>query len=233
VVIEAIQVTKTASPPTYHAAGARITYSYVVTNTGNVTLDNVTVSDNRITGLTCTPPQGSALAPGAQLHCTATHVITQADADAGSVPNTATATGTPPAGGQVTDEADEEVTGSVAPAIDITKTASPPVYTRHGQPITYTYTVTNTGNVTLRNVALTDTRWGPVACPRTTLTPGQSMTCTFSHAITAEDLEEGSIFNSAAATGQPPAGEPVRSPSAHATVTGVVVLPLPEVPVTG
>lgn len=232
-VTEAIDVTKTASPRTYHGLGAKITYAYVVTNTGNVTLHNVTVSDNRITGLTCTPPQGSALAPGAVMHCTATHVITQADLDAGIVPNTVNAAGRPPAGGEVTGKADDEVIGSVVPQLHITKTAHPPVYTRHGQPITYTYVVTNTGNVILRNVTVTDTRWGPVDCPRTTLVPGESMTCTFTHAISAEDLSDGSIFNSAAAAGRGPDGKPVESPPDHALVTGMVVLPLPEVPVTG
>ena len=232
-VTEAIQVTKVARPTTYHAAGAKISYTYVVTNTGNVTLHNVTASDNRITGLACTPPMGSSLAPGAAMHCTATHVVTQADTDAGSVPNTVTATGHPPAGGEVTDKADEVVVGSVAPALDITKTARPVVFTRHGQLITYTYVVTNIGNVTLRDVTVTDTRWGPVACPRPTLVPGESMTCTFTHAISATDQEEGSIFNSVAAAGRPPAGGPVRSPTANATVREMVVLPLPEVPVTG
>jgi hypothetical protein len=62
------------------------------------------------------------------------------------------------------------------------------------------------------------------------------MTCTFAHAISASDLEEGSIFNSVAATGRPPTGEPVRSPVAHVTVRGMLWVPpppLPEVPVTG
>jgi uncharacterized repeat protein (TIGR01451 family) len=233
VVTEGIQITKTASPRTYHGLGAKISYTYVITNTGNVTLHNVTVADNRITGLTCTPPQGSSLAPGALMHCTATHVITQADLDAGSVPNTATATGHPPAGGEVTDEADEEVIGSVVPQLHITKTAHPPVYSMHGQLITYTYVVTNTGNVTLHNVTATDSRWGPIDCPRSTLVPGESMTCTFTHAISAEDLSDGSIFNSAAADGRDPDGGPVRSPVAHVTVFGRLFVPRPFIPVTG
>jgi uncharacterized repeat protein (TIGR01451 family) len=234
----AIEISKTATPQTYDRLGQRITYKYVITNTGNVTLDNVTVADDRITALTCTPPEGSALAPGAVMRCSATHVTTQADVDAGSIPNTATATGRPPTGPEVSDKADEQVTAGPGPAIDITKTASPKVFTKHGQVITYKYLVTNTGNVTLHNVTVTDTRYGRITCPRTTLAPGASMTCHTTHAITAVDMDEGSIFNSSVATGHPPIGGPVESEPSHALVTGkVVVTPeepeLPEVPVTG
>lgn len=67
--------------------------------------------------------------------------------------------------------------------------------------------------------------------------PGASMTCRTTHAITAVDMDEGSIFNSSVAAGHPPIGRPVESEPAHALVTGKVVIPqkpeLPEVPVTG
>jgi hypothetical protein len=63
------------------------------------------------------------------------------------------------------------------------------------------------------------------------------MTCRTTHAITAVDMDEGSIFNSSVAAGHPPIGRPVESEPAHALVTGKVVIPqkpeLPEVPVTG
>lgn len=223
-----IEITKVGSPQTYTRPGQEITYTYVVTNTGTVPLTGVTVTDDRITGLTCTPPEGSTLPPGGEMHCTATHVTTQADVDAGIIENTATVTGHPPTGSPVTDDDFEEVNAGLAPEIEITKTASPAVYSVHGQLITYTYLVSNTGNVTLRNIVLTDTRFGTITCPRTTLAPGESMTCRNTHAITATDLDEGSIFNSAAATGRPPIGPRVRSEPKHALVTGIV-----SVPVTG
>jgi len=111
------------------------------------------------------------------------------------------------------------------------------ILTMHGQVITYKYVVINLGNVTLRNVTAADTRYGPITCPRTTLVPGASMTCRTAHAITAVDLDEGSIFNSSMAVGRPPVGGPAESAPAHATVTGMLAKPelpeLPEVPVTG
>ena len=84
----ALTLVKTATPATYDAVGDVINYSYVVKNSGNVTLAGpVTVTDDKAT-VTC--PAGS-LAPGASMTCTASYTITQADLDAGSVSNIASA----------------------------------------------------------------------------------------------------------------------------------------------
>jgi hypothetical protein len=64
------------------------TDTYVVTNTGTVTLAGpVTVTDDHAP-VTCPP---GALAPGAAMVCTASYTITQADMSAGAVTNVATA----------------------------------------------------------------------------------------------------------------------------------------------
>jgi uncharacterized repeat protein (TIGR01451 family) len=47
-----------------------------------------------------------------------------------------------------------------------------------GQPISWTYVVTNTGNVDLTDVSVTDDQGVTVTCPQTTLAVGASMTCT-------------------------------------------------------
>ena len=86
----ALTLTKSASPATYNAAGQTINYSYVILNSGNVTLDGpFTVSDDKAT-VTC--PATSSLAPGATVTCAASYTIQQSDLDAGSVTNHATAT---------------------------------------------------------------------------------------------------------------------------------------------
>jgi uncharacterized repeat protein (TIGR01451 family) len=73
----------------YSAVGQVIHYTIVATNDGNVTLSGVTVSDPSVSGLSCTPANGSSLAPGGSMTCTATHTIVQADLDAGHYANTA------------------------------------------------------------------------------------------------------------------------------------------------
>ena len=67
----ALKLTKTASPTTYDAAGQTISYSYLLENSGNVTLAGpFTVSDNKAT-VTC--PATASLAPDASLTCTASY----------------------------------------------------------------------------------------------------------------------------------------------------------------
>ena len=103
---KSLSLVKTADPLTYNAKDQTITYSYVIKNTGNVTLSGpFTVTDDKAT-VTCTQPADAALSPNEEMTCTATYTITQTDLDAGSVTNTATATG----GGVTSNEAQATVT---------------------------------------------------------------------------------------------------------------------------
>jgi len=90
-----LALTKSASPTSYNAVGNVINYTLVATNDGNVTLGGVSISDPTVGALSCTPAQPAALAPGGTLSCTGSHTVSQADLDAGSISNTATATGMP------------------------------------------------------------------------------------------------------------------------------------------
>src|SRR5690606_10112352 len=74
--------------------GNTIEYTFTVTNTGNVTMDGITVSDPKITDPIVLG--ATTLAPGESTTGTATYTVTQAEKDAGAVENLATATGTPP-----------------------------------------------------------------------------------------------------------------------------------------
>jgi uncharacterized repeat protein (TIGR01451 family) len=101
--VPSVGMLKTASPGSYSAAGTTITYTFTVTNTGNVPLSGVTVSDPLagLTGLNCNGTGGptiGSLAPGAAVTCTATYVTTSADTANGSVVNQASVTGQSPAG---------------------------------------------------------------------------------------------------------------------------------------
>ena len=187
-----ITLVKTASPTTYSAVGAVISYSYLVTNIGNVTLAGpVTVTDDKAT-VTC--PAGG-LAPLASKTCTASYTITQANLDSGSVTNTAQAQ----ANGTNSNTDAKTVTGTQTPLLSLTKTASPTTYSAVGNVISYSYLVTNNGNVTLAGpVTVTDDK-ATVTCPAGGLAPLASKTCTASYTITQANLDSGSVTNTAQA----------------------------------
>jgi uncharacterized repeat protein (TIGR01451 family) len=199
-----LALTKSASPQAYSAAGDQITYTFTVENDGNVTLTDVTVVDP-LFGLSFGP---ITLAPGASEVYTYTYTVTQADVDAGSIYNVATATGTDPNGDPVTDEDDETVTAEQDPSLALTKSASPQAYSAAGDQITYTFTVENDGNVTLTDVTVVDPlfnlSFGPID-----LAPGASEVYTYTYTVTQADVDAGSIYNVATATGTDPNGEEV------------------------
>lgn len=88
-----ITKTTTGTPANGRAyvLGEEITYSITVTNDGNLTLENVVVTDE----LTNDEWTVATLAPGASETFTARYEVTQADCEAGSVLNVATATADP------------------------------------------------------------------------------------------------------------------------------------------
>ncbi|MFE4517846.1 hypothetical protein ACFRMQ_27060 [Kitasatospora sp. NPDC056783] len=228
----ALTVVKTASTDKL-IAGKEIAYTFAVKNTGNVTLKDVKVTEGPFTGtgqlspVTCPTAEAASLAPGATMTCTATYTVTQADVDAGSVKNSATATGTPPSGPPtVSPPGEVTVTEPPAPALTVAKTSSTDKLVT-GEKITYHFAVTNTGNVTLKDVKVTEGAFtghgklDPLTCPAeaASLAPGSSVTCTATYTVTQADVDAGSVKNSATATGTPPKGESPVSPPSETTVT--------------
>ncbi|MFE7639601.1 hypothetical protein ACFU7Z_36790 [Kitasatospora sp. NPDC057518] len=228
----ALTIAKSASPTTVSAVGQVVDYSFLVTNTGNVTLTDVTVNETAFSGsggplVAACPPGAASLAPGASVTCMASYTVTQADIDRGKVTNTATATGTPPSGPPVTSPpSNATVTATPTPALTIVKSVDATDLTAAGQVLHYMYLVTNTGNVTLANVTVNETAFSGsgtppvVTCPpaAASLAPGASVTCTASYTVTQADIDRGKITNTATATGTPPSGPPVTSPPSSTSV---------------
>jgi hypothetical protein len=214
-----------AFPLQYGAPGEKITYTYTVTNTGNVTLHDVTLADDRFGHVGC---PATVLAPGASMTCHAVKVTTQADVAKGQFTNVATVTGEPPAGPPVTDADTQTVYAIHHPGIAVAKSAVPSTYSSPGTAITYTYTVVNTGDVTLHDVMVADDRLGLVSCAARTLAPGAATTCRAVYITTLPDVTAGRILNLSAAAGRSPGGAQVTG-KAEAVVWAV---PLPVVPVT-
>ncbi|MFC4429112.1 DUF7507 domain-containing protein [Citricoccus alkalitolerans] len=217
-----------------HVAGTTVGYDFTVTNTGNVTLTGVSLSDE-LAGISeitfgAWPTDGAAgtLAPGESVTATATYTLTQADVDAGQVDNLVTAAGTPPSGDPVGDEDTATVPVNANPALALAKTGlqDPDAEGRAGDVVTFTFSATNTGNVTLSGVAITDEldglsgiTYGAWPAQAGVLAPGERVEATATYELTQADVDAGSVVNTATVTGTPPnSDEPIDPAEADSTV---------------
>ena len=208
----AISLVESASPTSFTGTGQTVDYSYVVTNTGNVTLTSVGVTDTAVADISC---PSATLAAGASETCTGSHTTAQADVTTGSITDTGTATGAAPIGGNVT-----ATDGLTIPYSQITlaKSANPASFLAAGQPINYSYLVTNTGTTTVNNLSVNDSQLGTITCPSTSLTSEASETCMATYTTTSTDVTNGSITNTATANGTDQEGNPVSATSNTVTV---------------
>src|SRR5207253_79976 len=181
----ALTLVKSANPTSYNAVDQVITYTYIITNSGNTTLAGpFTVTDNLQGTILCGT---GSLALGATTNCTSTHTITQADIDAGSITNTATAS----SGAITSNTAIITVTANRTMSIDLLTTATPNFSSPAvaGDTINYNFKITNTGTVTLSGVVLTDASLTAYAtggiCGGVRLDPGASVTCTGTYTVQA------------------------------------------------
>jgi uncharacterized repeat protein (TIGR01451 family) len=213
-----LSLTKSTPSTGYGKVGDTIAYKYVVTNTGTTTESGIAVDDNLISSVSC---PSSTLAPGAPETCTATYTVSQANVDAGSVTNTATASGTNPYGvgiGSNTSSVTVDASDATS-SLSIAKSTNSSGYGKAGDTIDYSYLVANTGTTDLSNVGVTDSLIPSVSCPHAALAPGGSETCTASYTVTQANVDSGSVTNSAYATATaPPSSTQVTSGSSSVTV---------------
>ena len=158
--------------------GEEVIWTYVVVNTGNVALRNVAVTDDQ--GADRLLPQDT-LAVDETMTCTASGIAVE-----GQYANIGSVSGFSPTEEEVTDSDPSHYYGSL-PNIDIEKAtngedADTPtgLIIDIGDEVIWTYMVVNTGNVALRNVAVTDDQGVTVSCPQDTLAVDETMTCTAS-----------------------------------------------------
>ena len=221
-------VTKTVDNATPNV-GDTITYTITVSNTGNTTLNGLTVTDTMDDGRTVTwgtLPEGvthiadtnnlsiSGLASQTDVEITATYTVVATDAGA-TFQNTVTVSD-----GTTSETPDEppEVTVN-NPNVSINKTVSGMSGADNraveGDALTYTISVKNSGNTKL-DVAVSDDMWtagkvNSAVLDRTTidvssgsytipgLDAGESKSITYTYTVTAEDVTNGTIDNAATA----------------------------------
>ncbi|WP_298544486.1 PKD-like domain-containing protein [uncultured Aquimarina sp.] len=215
-----IQLTKaadTAPDGLWDTVGEIITYTLEVTNSGNVTLSNINISDSNADPGSISPASITTLLPRETITVIAAHTITQQDLDTASVTNIASVTAEDTNGGMVIDDSDDpnnptdndnngdgepdDPTITFTPqlaTISILKTVDTTTYTEIDDILNYTITVTNTGNVTLLNVNITDPN-AVFTSPSTiaSLAPGETFSITAGHIIVEDDIINGFVANTA------------------------------------
>lgn len=171
--------TITTAPDGTSGAGDLITHQYVVTNSGNQTLTNVmpidagpTFDGNIGTGsmgaFSVTAGNAVSLAPGSSVTFVASYTLSALDVYRAAgvtdgVNSNATSTSTEHTDG---DSNNVAATIPARPSLSIAKTATlndevvADNLAQLDETITYTYTVTNNGNVALTNVGIQDTHEG-------------------------------------------------------------------------
>jgi len=184
-----IAILKTSPTPSYAAVGDTVDYNFLVTNTGAVTLSGITVNDvqsapanqGNLSAITC---PDATLAPAASETCTATYTVAQPDLNAGSVNDSATASGIPP-GAEVPITSRPSSTSVPVASITILKqvcgsevavacgagsvgpwTSSAVVPA--GDTAYWRITVTNTGGIALDGVSIGDSVVAACATPAST-----------------------------------------------------------------
>jgi len=208
--IEKYTNTEDADDPTgpFIATGSPVSWTYVVTNFGDVNLSDVNVSDSDL-NVTVDCGGQTTLNINETMICTASgDAISGQYANIGTV--TASSVTTP-----VYDVNDSDPSHyfGVNASIDIEKYTNgedadeitgPPIPV--GDDVNWTYVVTNTGDVLLTNIIVTDSDTEvDVSCSgRTVLAPDESMTCT-AYGIAVE----GQYENNGTVVGTPRVGEPV------------------------
>ena len=209
-------LTKSTSASSYSTAGQTIPYSYLVTNSGTLTMTGVAVTDDLVPTVSC---PSSTLAPGVAETCTGTYTVTQGDVDAGSVTNIATASASDSEGLVTSAPSSVTVLANLAnSSINLTKSTTSTGYGAAGQTIPYSYLVTNSGTTTLTDVGVIDDLVPTVSCPSGTLAPGVAETCTGTYTVTQGDVDAGSVTNIATASGTSPQSTVVTSSPSSVTV---------------
>ena len=236
-----LAVSKAADPTSIPAseakAGKEITYSISVRNAGNVTTD-ITATDS-MAEIGTVSMSKSRLAPNETATATVRHAITDAEINAGSVSNTVTVGGAMPDGSMTTSgKATAKTTiEKPAPKLTLEKTVDKKSLTleesKVGTKLTYTFKVTNAGNVAIDDISIDDNLDGisviSMRYPTTdgTLVPGEVATGTATYSITNNDIAFENVDNRATATGNDTVtGKKVESNEARAETDIVRILQL-------
>jgi uncharacterized repeat protein (TIGR01451 family) len=191
-----IDLIKTASPDSV-MAGEIVNYTFTIKNTGNVTLTGIVLADTKLEEPLVLPK--TTLAPGESMNVTFPYTV-PADTPPGKLTNKAEVMGYYGETKVCAEACADVCIKAPCPAIKLDKTVTPDCVPAGGS-VTYTFTITNIGDVPLTGIKLEDTLLGGlIALPKTTLAPGESTGTSVIYTVPA-DIKVPVLKNLAIATG--------------------------------
>ena len=219
-----VVTSKTGTAGAY-AVGDVVTYTITQTNTGNVTLNNVVITDDKVTKSTTSGKTGScaSVAPSATCVLEGTYTITQTEKDAGTFKNTASVKSTEiPTALEASDtitlaaNAKPTLSKALTSNADEDKTSTITV----GDTLTYTVTLLNDGDVTLTDTTITDDKVSPSSVSCSSVVVNGTCVLTGTYKVTQADVDAGKVVNNAASTSKNPGGDTLtRQASNTETIT--------------
>ena len=200
-------ISKIADKEKVTTAGEEITYTITVTNTGNTILKDLTVRDDML-GI---DKVISEIKINGTNVISAQYTVTQDDIDKGGVIKNIVTVGDK--------ETERDVNVEQNPGYTAVKTADKEKVTTAGEEIIYTITVTNTGNTTLKDIAVKDDMAG-INTKIDTIEVGKSASVTGTYTVKQSDIDKGGKIHNVATVGDksPEKDVPVEQNSSYTAV---------------
>lgn len=216
--LPSITVTKKASPASRPIGGGEFTYTFVVTNNGEVPVTLTSVVDDVIGNIKL--PADVYLEPGEsteEMTATKTHTAS------GTYTNVVTASAKDDNNNPATASASASVNVSFDYAsITVTKTPNPLTLPEPGGEFEFTYVVTNNGTEVVTLTEVVDDKIGVISLPEVkTINPGASVTLTGKKTYT----DDGTYVNKVTVNALYDVNKPITA-EATASVTVTDTLPL-------
>jgi len=202
--------------------GDTIMYTYTIINNSSDNLTGLKLNDNKIGDISIQ----EQLLSGDNITCIASYFVSDTDYsdNATQVVNIATLI----CSENITATATATVAlNPYAATLEVNKVADP-TNALIGDVITYTYNVSNNGDVEIHNLSLSDNKLGNIPLVSDNITvssllPGENITVVSTYKVAFGDLLAGSIKNIATANGQDPNGNTITAYSTEVTVSTNII----------
>lgn len=193
--------------------GETITYSYLITSTCNTTVTGLVLTDDRLGTIALA---SDILGPGENITAAAQYTVAEADFP-GPLTGSASVTGVSGSGDTMTDNATSSVTlnalnASIKVSISADRRAA-----SENETIKYSYTIINTGQGTLNNITLTDSRLGAITLAADNLSPEGKLTVSAQYTVQASDYP-GPLVTRATVSAVDAAGQTISAVSGRVSI---------------